>query len=44
MSVPTILILVAAVLAVVDIFEARGRSFVGWAVLCLCLALMWSRF
>lgn len=42
MSAPQILILLAAVFAVVEQFEARGRSLLAWAVLLVCVALMWG--
>lgn len=43
MTVPTILILLALVLALFDEFEARGRSLLGWAVVFICIALAWGR-
>ena len=35
MSVPLILAIVAAILAIVHLVEARGHSWLGWAVLAL---------
>lgn len=35
MSVETVLALLAAVLGVIAIFEANGKSWTGWAVLLL---------
>ena len=37
-SVEVILVLIAAVLAVIELFQTNGRSFVAWAVLCLAAA------
>ncbi|HKR50533.1 MAG TPA: hypothetical protein VJT72_13350 [Pseudonocardiaceae bacterium] len=42
MSIPDILILVALVLALVEEFQAQGRSLVGWAVVLVCIALLWG--
>lgn len=44
MSVPLILVVVALVLALVEEFQAQGRSLVGWAVVFLALAELWGRF
>lgn len=35
MSVAAILVIVAVALGVVDIIDRRGRSYVGWAVVCI---------
>jgi drug/metabolite transporter superfamily protein YnfA len=43
MSIPTILILVGLLLALVDEFRARGQSLTGWAVVFVCVALLWGR-
>jgi hypothetical protein len=42
-SVPTLLALVALILALVDEVQARGRSLTGWAVVALALALLWGK-
>jgi drug/metabolite transporter superfamily protein YnfA len=42
MTIPTLLVIVAAVLALVDEFQAQGRSLVGWAVVFICAALLWG--
>lgn len=42
MTMPTVLILVALVLALVDEFNANGRSLTGWAVVFVCIALLWG--
>lgn len=34
---------VALVLAVVDEFQAQGRSLLGWAVIALAVGLLWGR-
>lgn len=35
-----IALVVAAVLAVLDLFEHRGHSALGWAVLAICAVLL----
>ena len=40
---PTVLLLVALILALVDEAQAHGRSLVAFAVMFLCLALLWGR-
>ena len=35
------LYLVALILALVDEFIAHGRSILGWAVVAVCLGLLW---
>jgi len=42
MTVPTILVIVAAILALVDEFRAQGQSLTGWAVILICAALLWG--
>lgn len=42
MSVPTILYIVALILALVDEFRAQGQSLTGWAVVLVCLGLLWG--
>ena len=42
MSIPTILIAVALILALVEQFRARGQSLICWAVVFLALALLWG--
>ena len=41
--IPLVLTIVALVLALVDQAQARGRSLVAWAVVFLCVALLWGR-
>jgi hypothetical protein len=43
MSVPTILIIVALILALVDEFRAQGQSLTAWAVVFLAIALLIGR-
>ena len=43
MSVPMVLILFAGLLALIEEFQAEGRSLVGWAVVFVCAALLWGR-
>ncbi len=44
MTIPTILIVVALLLALVDEFRAQGQSLTGWAVVFISIALLWTRF
>jgi len=44
MSIPTILFVVALVLALVEEFQAQGRSLLGWAVVFVCIGLLWGTF
>ena len=39
----TALIIAALILALVDEFQAQGRSLVGWAVVFVCIALLIGR-
>jgi hypothetical protein len=41
-SVPTILFIVALILALVDEFRAQGQSLTGWAVVFVCAGLLWG--
>ena len=42
MSIPIVLVLVALILALVDEFRARGQSLTGWAVVLVCVSLLWG--
>jgi len=42
MTIPTILFVVALVLALVEEFQAQGRSLLGWAVVFVCIGLLWG--
>jgi drug/metabolite transporter superfamily protein YnfA len=39
-----ILILIALVLAAIEQFDAKGRSLGMWAVILVCVALLWGTF
>ena len=41
--IPLVLTVVALVLALVDELRAKGQSVLGWAVVFLCVALLWGR-
>jgi len=43
MSIPTILIIGALLLALIEEFQAQGRSLIGWAVVLVCVALLWGQ-
>lgn len=43
MTIPTLLIVVALVLALVDEFRAQGQSLTGWAVVFIAIALLWGQ-
>ena len=40
---PTVLALVALILALVDELQAQGKSILGWAVVALAAALLWGK-
>ena len=42
MTIPTILFVIALVLALVDEFRARGQSLTGWAVVLISIGLLWG--
>ncbi len=42
MSIATILFAVALVLALVDEFQAQGKSLTGWAVVFIAIGLLWG--
>lgn len=42
MSIPTILTIVALVLSLVEEFRTQGRDILGWAVVFVCIALLWG--
>lgn len=44
MSIPTILFVVALLLALVDEFRAKGQSLTGWAVVFISIGLLWGKF
>jgi hypothetical protein len=43
MSFPTILIIGGLLLALIEEYQAQGRSLVGWAVVLVCVALLWGQ-
>ena len=43
MSIPTLLVVIALVLALFDEFQAQGRSLIGWAVVFIAISLLWGR-
>ena len=42
MSVATILFIVALVLAAIDLINSRGRALTSWAVVAICVGLLWG--
>lgn len=42
MSLPTVLELVALVFAVAELVQAQGKSLLAWAVVLVCIALLWG--
>ena len=42
MSIPTVLFLVALVIALIHEFQSNGRSLLGWAVVIVCVGLLWG--
>jgi len=43
MSIPTLLIAFGLLLALIEEFKANGRSLVGWAIVLVCVALLWGQ-
>lgn len=43
MGIPTILAIVALILALIDELRARGQSLTGWAVVLIAIALLWGQ-
>jgi hypothetical protein len=41
-SITTIFVIVALVLALIHEFQAQGRDILGWAVVFLCIAALWG--
>jgi hypothetical protein len=39
----TVLYVVALILALIEEFRAQGQSFIGWAVVLICLGLLWGQ-
>lgn len=42
MSIPTVLEIIALVFAVVVLVQANARDLMAWAVVLLCVALLWG--
>lgn len=42
MTIPTILAIIALALALVVEFRAQGRDILGWAVVFICIGLLWG--
>ena len=42
MSIAIVLFIVALVLALVEEFQAQGRSLIGWAVVAICVGLLYG--
>lgn len=40
---PSILYIVALILAGIDLIRSRGQSLTGWAVVLVCIGLLWGR-
>ena len=43
MTIPILLFIIALVLALIDEFQAQGRSLVGWAVVFIAVGLLWGQ-
>jgi hypothetical protein len=43
MNLDTLFLVVALLLALAEEIRARGESLVAWAVVFLCMALLWGR-
>jgi hypothetical protein len=39
---PTVLFIVGLILVMVDELRSRGQSLTGWAVVLICLGLLWG--
>lgn len=44
MSLPDVFVVVALILALADELRSRGQSLTGWAVVFVCIALLWGVF
>ena len=42
MSIPTLLFVVALILASIDLIRSRGQSLTGWAVVLIAVGLLWG--
>jgi hypothetical protein len=41
-NIPTILFIVALILAIIEEFRVQGQSLVSWAVILIALGLLWG--
>jgi hypothetical protein len=41
MAITDVLVIVALILAAVEELQARGQALLGWAVILVCIALLW---
>lgn len=42
MSITTVFLMLALVFAGVEQIDAKGRSILAWAVILICVALLWG--
>jgi len=42
-TIPVLLFIVGLILAAIDEVRARGQSLTGWAVILVCIGLLWGR-
>lgn len=42
MSIPTLLFAVALILALVEQFRSHGQSLAVWAIVFVCIGLLWG--
>jgi drug/metabolite transporter superfamily protein YnfA len=44
MSIPTLAIIIALVLAIIEEVQAAGRNYLAWGIIvCLAIALLWGK-
>lgn len=43
-TIPDILVIIALIFGIVVQVEARGRDLSVWAIILICVALLWSSF
>jgi len=43
MNIATVLVIVGLILALVDEFQAAGKSLTAWAVVLVCASLLWGK-
>jgi hypothetical protein len=42
MSIPDILFIAALILAAIDLIRSKGQSLTSWAVVLVCIGLLWG--